>query len=227
MDISIQIVNYNTKKYLIDCLDSIKLDLKNSKLTYEVLVIDNASHDNLDDLTSMYGPTFSFVKNSENVGFGAAHNILAKQAKGDFIFLLNPDTKCIEPNTVERLLTSLKTNKVDILGPRLKTEHGLPQEWDHGDLSTQPFQLYKDFFCHNTYSQKNETCLVSWVSGAAFLIDRKLFERLNGFDPNFFLYHEEVDLCERARSVGVKVLYDPTIQILHHGGVVAVKNDHL
>ena len=97
-DIRIQIVNYKTRKYLLECLDSFFNDLRDSSLFYNVAALDNASGDDLSDLTSIFpDKKLSVTMGAENPGFGEGHNILARNQEARYLLLLNPDIKFIEP----------------------------------------------------------------------------------------------------------------------------------
>lgn len=136
MDLSIQTINYNTKKYLIDCLNGLLKDLKDSAIQYEVLVLDNDSADNLSDLETDY-PEIKFFKSEKNGGFSWGHNFLSSRGSGEYILILNPDIKFIEQSTVARLLAKLKEEEsrgACAIGPKLLNSQKLPQKYDHGEL---------------------------------------------------------------------------------------------
>jgi len=227
-DVRIQIVNYKTKKYLEECLVSLEKDLKDSSINYSVAILDNASGDNLSNIKS----TFPGLRNIEvyqgekNLGFGAGQNFLSTRGKACYLLFLNPDTKIIEAKTVEKLLKFIKESRVQIVGPRLVTDKGKTQWYDHGELHSWRAHIALNTCC--AYWQKQENITeVAWISGATFLIEKKWFDELGGFDENFFLYREEEELCWRLRAKGDRVLYNPSITILHHGSVVAKKSEHI
>ena len=226
--IRIQIINYKTKKYLVSCLSSLQADLDNSRFGYSVAILDNASGDDLSDIGSLF-PTLEnleICQGAKNIGYGAGLNFLSKKSEARFLFFLNPDVRIIENKTIDRLVNRIDDSKVQVVGPRLITEHGNTQPWDHGELHGQ---IARDALNsgHSHWLEREELTVAAWVSGAALLIDRNWFHGLGGFDENFFLYKEEEDLCWRLRGKHGKILYDPTITILHHGGVVAQKKQHM
>jgi len=175
-DVAIQIVNYNTKKYLIDCIDGVFADLQGSNLQYEVLVLDNASSDDLKDLQVRYGNKVSVFRSDKNKGFGGGHNDLAVRSKAPFILILNPDIKFIEPRTIERLMDRVKAGKkYAVVGPKLVTGSGVVQEWDHGEL--RGLQAWVANHIGRSYwKDRDQEGAVAWVSGAFFLIRRDVFE---------------------------------------------------
>ena len=137
IELSIQIVNYNTKQYLSFLLPMIFKDLERSGINYKVGILDNASSDDLSDLQEFYtgNNRISFYTNDKNVGFGTGHNILSQKNDSLYTLLLNPDLQFIEPSTIVRLLDNLKDNSgVVAVGPKLITYKGKSQWWDHGEL---------------------------------------------------------------------------------------------
>lgn len=223
-DVIIQVVNYNTKKYLDRCLESLLEDLKNASFSFRISLLDNDSNDDLKDLVEKYKnlAAISYYKNNKNVGFGAGHNILAKKNNGKYILVLNPDTEFIEEKTIERLYNHfLKNLKTKVVGPALITSEGEIQHWDHGELKGPFVKLYAP------WRKQTKLTKVAWVSGAVFFVEKEFFEKVGGFDENFFLYMEEVDLCLRIRQAGKEILYDPNIKVFHQGSVVAKKDKYL
>lgn len=218
-DLVIQIVNYKTKKYLTDCLNSVLEDLKDTNLTYQINILDNDSGDNLSDLEKEYAKTgkVNFYQSEKNLGFGAGHNLLAKKVQSRYLFLLNPDVEIIEPDTTQRLIAGIENFNAQVIGPRLITAKGRTQRWDHGELHGLRAKILLNVG-RSYWKPRKKISEVAWVSGAVFLIEKSWFDRLDGFDENFFLYKEEEDLCWRLREEGGRVIYEPTITVLHYGG---------
>ena len=228
LDLSVQIVNYNTKKYLPDCVDGTISDLENSSLSYKILILDNNSQDDLSSLKEKYkSRNVAFYYSEKNLGFGAGHNFLARKAESKFILILNPDIKFLEKNTVKHLIEKLaEFSSGKVIGPKLITEESRPQEWDHGEL-----EGFKAWLFNNTgnsfWKEREGVIKASWVSGAFFLIERQIFEKVSGFDEKFFLYKEEEDLCLRVRKLGFEIIYCPEVKVYHYGSVVARKEDFM
>lgn len=221
LDLSIQIVNYNTKKYLIKCVTDVIKDLKGSALTYGINVLDNNSEDDLSDLEKKFKGKVNFYYSDKNLGFGAGHNYLAKKSSSTYLLILNPDIEFLEKNSILRLYELITSNNsIKVVGPQLKNNFGQTQPWDHAQLN---YWLPTGGF----WKTQKEITEVAWVSGAVFLIERGSFEQAGNFDENYFLYGEETDLCYCVRKNGGKILYDPSIKILHHGSVVAKKEKYL
>jgi GT2 family glycosyltransferase len=162
----------------------------------------------------------------KNLGFGGGHNLLAKKGDAQYLFFLNPDTRIIESQSIQLLIRRASECKAQIVGPRLVMPSGKTQRWDHGEL--HGWKAWLTVNSGNSYwRERKEAVRAAWVSGAALLIEKKSFDNLNGFDENFFLYKEEEELCWRLRISGGNIVYDPTISIFHHVGVVAKKAEHL
>lgn len=223
----IQIVNYKTKTYLFECIESLIKDLEGSEISYVIAIIDNNSGDDLSSIPQKFlGTEIEIYQGEKNIGFGSGHNFLAKQGDARYLLMVNPDVKIIEPKTISRLLQHKEFLKADVLGSRLVTEGGMPQKWDHGDLFGMLPRI-ATYFGGSYWIERRQQIRVSWVCGAWFLINQAVFLGSGGFDENFFLYKEEEDLCLRIRQKGGFVFYDPTIAVFHHSGVVAKKSDHL
>jgi GT2 family glycosyltransferase len=226
-DLRIQIVNYTTKAYLVECLHSLFSSLGAAEIACSVAILDNASGDDLTDLPLVFpGHTLELHHGEVNLGFGAGHNVLARLGDARYLWLLNPDTKVLEPGTPQRLMRRAAETGAHVIGPRLVNEQGATQQWDHGELDGWIARIA--LASGNSYwRDRRETARAAWVSGAAFLIEKAWFDKVGGFDEEFFLYKEEEDLCWRVRALGGTVLYDPTQSVFHHCGVVARKSEHL
>lgn len=228
INIAIQIVNYNTKAYLEACLVDLLKDLKSCNLSYGVLVLDNNSSDDLSDLKRVYGDNklVSFYSSDKNLGFGVGHNLLASKVGSQYLLILNPDIRFVQPKTVERLLGRLISERASVVGPKLVTPQGKAQRWDHGELSG-----WRAWIALNSggswWKDRLGVVKTAWVSGAFFLVEREIFNGVGGFDDRFFLYKEEEDLCLRIRKMGGKIIYDPTVEVLHYGSVVAGKEKYM
>jgi GT2 family glycosyltransferase len=224
MDVAIQIVNYRTRRHLEACLPTVLEDLSDSGLDARVLVLDNASGDDLTVLAARH-PQVEFDTAEENLGFGAGHNALAARHDAAALMFLNPDTRLIEPRTVARLLEALDGD-VQAVGPQLVTPDGEIERFDHGELHgfrARVAQAAGD----SHYRPRTEPVDAAWVSGAACLVARRAFDAVGGFDPAFFLYKEEEDLLLRIRRAGGRVRYLPSVRVRHDGGVTASREDHL
>ena len=230
-DISIIIVNYKVKEYIIPCIESIYKHTSKS-LRYEILVIDNNSNDGSIDAIKSQFSDVKIYENTENIGFSKAVNQGAETAIGKYIFILNPDTKLIE-DSISILFTFLEKNEtVAVVGPALVTESGIKQQsyWKEPTLINTILSIYHLDFLNYKKNYRNEigdkTILVDAISGGAFFVQRDVFQNLNGYHPNLF-WMEDIDFCTKVRKLENKIIYYPETKIIHYGGKSAEKNLHI
>lgn len=219
MDLSIIIVSFNTQKLLDDCLASVFRSLKGTKITYEVIVVDNVSVDGTREMVKKKYPDVRTILNKENVGFGKANNQGMKQALGNYIFLLNSDTIVLN-DAIGKLVAFAKQHPKSFVGPKLLNLDRSPQ------TSCGPFfsltVVFASLFLRGdkiglTRWSPSRTRGVDWVSGAALMGSRKLFMDGLLFDEKIFMYMEEIDLLYRARQKGYHTLFYPRSVIIHLG----------
>ncbi|OGM15562.1 hypothetical protein A2V56_03475 [Candidatus Woesebacteria bacterium RBG_19FT_COMBO_42_9] len=238
MDLSIIVVNYNTKNFLLSCIKSVK---KNTKgIVYEIIVIDNASTDgSADILKRLKGRLFKITINRQNQGFAKANNQGIKIAAGRYILLLNPDT-AIEDNVLGEMINYMDNNpKVGIVSCALKGNNGKIQatggyfpnlarvfSWMFFlddipllDRLIKPFHpMHEKSFFYRGESFFRNAGLRDWVTGAFYLLRRPVLDEVGLLDEDYFMYTEEVDLCFRAKQKGWEVWYLPKWAIVHFGG---------
>jgi N-acetylglucosaminyl-diphospho-decaprenol L-rhamnosyltransferase len=224
LEVAVQVVNYRTRRPLEACLASVLADLAGSELRARVLVLDNASGDDLSELATRH-PEVTFETAERNLGFGAGHNRLATRHDAGALLLLNPDAVLVEPRTVARLHAELR-GEVAAVGPQLVSGDGAVDPRDHGELRGLRARVAQAAG-HSHYRRRDAPADAAWVSGAACLIARRWFDAVGGFDPGFFLYKEEEDLFLRIRRAGGRVRYHPLVRVRHDGGVVAERDEHL
>ena len=230
-DISIIIVNYKVKEYIIPCIESIYKHTSKS-LRYEILVIDNNSNDGSIDAIKSQFSEVKIYQNTENIGFSKAVNQGAETAIGKYIFILNPDTKLIE-DSISILFTFLEKNEtVAVVGPAIVTESGIKQQsyWKEPTLINTILSIYHLDFLNYKKNYRNEigdkTILVDSISGGAFFVQKDVFQNLNGYHPNLF-WMEDIDFCTKVRKLDNKIIYYPETKIIHYGGKSAEKNLHI
>ncbi len=229
IDLSIIIVNYNVKEFLLNLLDSIKPAVKN--ISSEIIVIDNNSDDGSVSAINEKFPSVITIKNNSNVGFGAANNQGLEVAKGNYILFLNPDT-LVRENTFEIMIKFLKENSqvgvagCKVLNPdgtlQLACRRSFPKPWVSFTkvmgLSTL-FPKSKLFAKYNlTYLDENKTYEVDALSGSFMMMTREAYNKVGGFDTDFFMYGEDLDLCYRVQKAGMKVYYVSKTEIIHFKG---------
>lgn len=226
-DLLIQIVNYKTKEYLSNCLVSLFADLEDCHVKYKILILDNNSGDDLNDISEYYKDKEIYVIYSEkNLGFGGGHNYLSGFENSNYMLILNSDIKFLQKGSILELYNVLsKSNMYKLAGPCLITEDYLPQPFDHGELKGFMSGI-KNNYGSSYWKHRNRQTEAAWVSGAVFMIETDLFKKLGGFDEKFFLYKEEEELCKRIRDAGEKILYYPEVKVMHYGHVVAKRSEH-
>ncbi|NWF90905.1 MAG: glycosyltransferase [Ignavibacteriaceae bacterium] len=229
MELSIIIVNYNVKEFLQNLIHSLQKALSN--ITHEIIVVDNASDDGSVDFISDKFPQIKLIANSTNLGFSKANNIGLKISKGKYILLINPDT-IVSEDTLSKMIEFLNVRKdaglagCKILNPdgslQLACRRSFPGPWTSFCKVTGLSSLFpksRIFAKYNlTYLDENETCEVDAISGSFMMMKREVYEKVGGFDEQFFMYGEDLDLCYRIQKSGYKVFYYPGTQIIHYKG---------
>lgn len=223
IELSMIIISYNTKKITQNCLDSIFKSLKNSKIDYETIVVDNASTDESGEMLESYKvhQVLKVIKNNENLGFARANNQAIKLAEGKYILFLNSDIVVLN-DAIEKLYNFYQQNEktINFLGGKLLNENLTPQP-SAGPFYTLPVVfgalfLRGDYWGLTRYSP-NKTKEVDWVSGACIFTKKKYFEKIGGFDEKIFMYMEEIDLLYRAKKAGFRVFFYPEAKFIHLG----------
>lgn len=214
MKLSIIIVNYQSRSYLERCLQSVFTKV-NKVYEFEVIVVNNGFEQELLGLANLF-PQLKIVQNQQNFGFGHGNNLGAHFAQGEIFFFLNPDTEIFSSNISEVLGEFNKNSEVGIVGSRLLTETKLTQDWSAGSEINLLRVLKNNLNQKEVLGERSQK--LSWVSGTAMFVRKNLFEKLGGFDSQFFMYFEDVDLCTRVRKLGQTVLYFPVFSVVHYGG---------
>ena len=228
MDLSIIIVNWNTRDMLKECLAS--LPAATEGLTTETLVVDNDSHDgSVAMLTEMY-PAVQVLESGGNLGFSRGNNLALSRATGDRILLLNPDTVC-PPASLARLFRFMSGRQnVGAVGPRLVDGEGHPTisggyfprtryHW-FGFLDPRRLWLRGPLSDRIVFrpGRQEPSRRVDYIMGACFLMRRPALEKIGPLDERFFMYFEETDWCYRAHEAGLEIWYCAETEITHLEG---------
>ncbi|MER3475134.1 MAG: glycosyltransferase family 2 protein [Armatimonadota bacterium] len=225
-DVSVIIVNWNTRDELRECLRSLHPSL-HPDVQAEIIVVDNASWDDSVAMVKREFPEVKLIENRLNEGFGKAHNRAAQVAQGRYLLLLNSDARA-HPGALKQLVDYADAHPdVGIIAPKVLNPDGSLQ------YSCRRFPVYEAGLFRNTllgrlFPQNRfvrdylmtdfdhaHTMEVDWVSGCAMMIRRETWHQLGGFDEQFFMYCEDVDLCWRAHEAGWKVVYHPDAVVTH------------
>jgi len=234
--VSIIVISFNTRDLLRECLQSLLAECARlpEGTTAEVLVVDNASRDGSAEMVesefSAAASPVRLFRSQVNLGFGAANNLAIEEAQGHHLVLLNSDA-FFHPGSLARAIQHIEANpSAGIGGARLVGRDG---EWQPSartfhsvwrdalvltGLSTR-FSRSRIFGSPDrTWASPDEAAQVDWVTGAFMILRRDALEKAGLFDPAFFLYCEEVDLCRRVKAAGFSVFYWPDIVVTHLGG---------
>ena len=229
MDLSIIIVNYNVKEFLQNLLHS--AEKASSRISKEIIVIDNASDDGSVDIIKQKFPTVKLIINKNNIGFGSANNQGLKIAQGKYILFINPDC-IVSENTFDKMISFFNEHPdCGLAGCKILNSDGslqlacrrsFPGPWTSFTKVTGLSNLFpgsRIFARYNlTYLDENRIHEVDAVSGSFMMIKRDAYEKVGGFDDQFFMYGEDLDLCYRVQKAGFKVYYVPDTQIIHYKG---------
>lgn len=211
-ELSIIILNYRSSEYLKKCVASIFDEIKG--INFEIIVVNN-SKDALDQM-----PDIKLIETKENLGFGRGHNLGVKSTEGEILWILNADTEIIQGKIKKVIDEMREKGKTGIMGTRLLDESGKIQKWSVG-VEPTIWDLIRNnlgFPASRKIWESSQKSEADWVSGTSFFIRKDVFLKLGGFDENFFMYFEDMDLCKRARVAGYKVIYFPEFAVKHFGG---------
>ena len=227
--LSVMIVNWNTREMTLECLRSVYAETRET--AFEVILVDNASHDGSAQAIAAEFPQVALMAEDQNHGFAHATNISVAKARGQYVLLLNSDT-VVQNGAIDRLVEfAQKRPEAKIWGGRTlfadgslnpTSAWGKITPWSllcmaSGIAAAFPNSETLNPECYGGWQRDSER-RVDIVQGAFFLIEKEFWDELSGFDPAFFMYGEEADLCHRARALGADPVITPAAQILHYGG---------
>lgn len=240
MDLSILILNYNTREHLRTCLVSLldegSTSLSGGPIQAEVIVVDNASSDGSAEMVSAEFPWAALIRSPRNGGFANGNNLGLARSRGAAILLLNPDT-LMPAGGIAGLLDALAAHpEAGIVGPRLLRPDGSMHLACRRSFPTPSIAFYRlsglsqlfprspRFGRYNlTYVDPSVALEVDSVCGACMLLRRAVFDRLGPLDERFFMYGEDLDWCLRTRQAGWTVRYEPTVVVQHQHGAASRK----
>ena len=227
-ELSIVVISYNTREMTLACLRSVYAE---TRTPFELIVVDNNSEDGSSEAIRRNFPHATLFAEKTNHGFAPAHDIALRQASAPWLLLLNPDTLVLD-GALDKLLAYAKvTPEAGIWGGRtLYGDHSLNPTSCWGKMT--PFSLFSRLiFLSSMFPssplfnseeigrwQRDTPRAVDLVTGCLFLMRRKDWDELGGFDPAFTMYGEETDLCLRAHAKGFRPRITPDATIIHYGG---------
>jgi GT2 family glycosyltransferase len=226
--LSAVIVVWNAKKYVIECLESMREHCQD--VYDEVIVVDNASSDGTPELIAERFPEYKLIRNSENLGFAKANNIGIAQCSGDYVCLVNSDVKFVSDCFSPMLKYLAENPRVGMVGPKMLGRDGkvwrstmrFPTVWNQLcralglDLAFKNSHLFGGYlmsdFDHET------TTPVEVLNGWFVLVRRSALDRVGPLDPQFFMYGEDVDWCYRFYQAGEEAIFFAEAEAIHYGG---------
>jgi GT2 family glycosyltransferase len=227
MDLSIIIVNWKSLEFTKQCLRSLSRTLRDND--HEIIVVDNASED-CRSITATY-PDVTLINCKENVGFARANNLGTAHSTGNKLLFLNPDTVVLD-HSISRMASALDSSPyIGAVGCRLLNSDRTVQM-----SSVQRFPNLSNQILGIGFLKRNWPLLPLWgmqplfavnrraidevevVSGACLMVKRDVFELVNGFSSEYFMYAEEVDLCRKIRNAGWCVCHISEAEVIHFGG---------
>ena len=214
MDVSFVIINYRSREFLGHCVESIFKHARS--FSFEIIIVNN----DVAPLTEFANlKNVHIIEQSVNRGFAQAANLGAKISVGKVLFFLNSDTEILNSNICD-IIKIFNNQAAGAATPKLILSDGSPQPWGIGYDITILDVIKNNFGCVKSKKLwlQEKTITVDWASGAALAVSKEIFKKCGGFDENFFMYFEDVDLCKRIRNVGKKIIFLPHIKLLHIGG---------
>ena len=213
MQLSIIIVNYKTPHLTLSCINSIYDTARN--INFEIIVVDNNSQDGSEERITSRFPKVLWIKNPVNEGFGRANNIGIKAAKGEFVLFLNSDVTLITNSLAEAIKCIKNISSPGVLGIKLLNENGTVQEFTS---TIANYQKVLDLNILYSFLNKNKVYSIEAVMGSFMLIPMKVIDECGAFDPDFFMYSEEIELCNRIKNNGYSINYLDNITAIHKNG---------
>jgi N-acetylglucosaminyl-diphospho-decaprenol L-rhamnosyltransferase len=227
-DLAVVIVNYNTGDYLERCLAS--LEAHRGELLIDVLVIDNASHDESHRAAVKAHPWARTIENPQNVYLSPAWNQGIGATEAPYVLLLNPDTEWWHGSLADYVAVARAHPRAGMIGPMVRNTDGsvypsgrpIPSVVDavgHAFLGLiAPRNRFSRRYHMDAWDRTTEL-EVDWISGCCMLFPRRVFDEVGLLDESFLLYGEELDMATRMRDAGWSVLFTPKVEILHAIGV--------
>lgn len=215
MDVSVIIINYNTKQMTSECIDSVIANT--DEIDYEIILVDNASTDGSKEFFER-DKRVKYIYSDSNRGFGAGNNLGVRYASGKYIFLLNSDT-LLKNNAIKMLFEFSESHKSPcVCGGWLKNKDGMPNVSQIAFPRMNILEFLKSFVSKPTPDDTSSLQYIDAVCGADMFCPKRIFDQVGGFDENIFMYGEEIELQYRLNKLGIARCIIPGPQIIHFGG---------
>ncbi|WP_445718540.1 glycosyltransferase family 2 protein [Flavobacterium sp.] len=228
IELSVIIINYNGIKYLKECLDSLHQKLNN--ISFEIIVLDNNSSDDSCAYLKTNFPEVKLIESKINHGFGKGNNEAVRTAKGNYLLLINNDTIVLD-DLLPVLEFLKKDNSIGVIGINMlngKKEY-IPAAGNFPNIKNM-FQLKKLLHSGKEFGSGNflrDSYDVDWLGGSFLLLSKTIYENINGFDEDYFMYVEDVDFSKKIANLGLKRIFLPNYNYIHFVGFTKAKNPML
>lgn len=225
MKLSIIILNYQTKNLVKQCLKNIVNF--NLPFKHEIIVVDNDSRDGIAKMLKQEFPLINFIQSDRNSGMGAGNNLGIKIAWGEYVLILNPDVVVLE-NSLEKMIQFLDNRlQIGAVAPKLLNPNRTYQQsrykfpeffllpaFIRTGLKKISQKKLAEYFMNDVPGDSAHK--IDWARGSALMIRRNVLEKIGGFDPKFFMYMEDMDLCRRIWHLGFEIWYLPEAEMIHY-----------
>ncbi|MFI1745775.1 glycosyltransferase family 2 protein [Thalassobellus sediminis] len=226
MKLSVIILNYNVCHFLELCLKSVEKAISN--IDAEIIVVDNNSKDFSCEMVKKLFPEVNLIENKENLGFSKGNNIGVLQAKGEYLCILNPDTVVAEDTFDALLKFSESKDNLGVIGCKLINGGGLFLPESKRNIPTVNVAFKKILGFSNKYYanhvSKNENGAVDILVGAFMFLEKEVYDQVGGFDEDYFMYGEDIDLSFKVLKTGYKNYYFGESKIIHFKGESTLKD---
>lgn len=213
--ISIIIINYKTPVQTINCIDSLIKNVQNT-FEYEIIVVDNNSLDGSVNTIRKYDTVINCIANTSNVGFGAANNIGFRASSGNYLLLINSDVIIENEKTITTCINKvIQDEQIGVIGCKMINKDGSIQNFT-STIARYRKILDRNLLFAKVFPEKKHE--IEAVMGAFMLIPSNIMKLCGGFDSDFFMYSEEIDLCHRIQKLGYKIVLLDDVSVLHENG---------
>jgi len=209
--VSVIVLNYNAGELLLNCIESIK---KSVYKNLEIIVVDNISTDKSQKACKEKYPDIKLIQNDENFGYCEGNNIGIREAEGDYIIILNPDT-IVESNWIEELISAYNKFGEGLYQPKHLSLNEKTVYMSAGNMLNIFGFGYAREKGNRDENQFNKIEEIGYASGTCLFTSSAVLKKVGLFDPFIFLYHDDLDLGWRASQLGIKSYYVPTSLIYH------------
>lgn len=225
IELSVIIVNYNGLRFLKDCFDSLEAKLRS--ISFEIIVVDNDSKDESCSFIKENYPTVVLVESKENLGFGKGNNVGASIARGNYLLLFNNDTILLDD--LQTALNYMKSDsKIGVVG--INMLNAKKEYLQAVGVFPNPTNLFKlknllqqeKEFQTGIFSKDNYE--VDWLIGSFLMLPKAVYNEVGGFDEDYFMYVEDIDLCKKIEEAGYKRVFLPKFSYIHYVGYNKRKN---